>query len=359
LQFGKVRVLHSFAHVHPQIFPKRIPKMATPKKTATGRWHVQIEVASVRESGTFDTKREADAWAQRRATELREASRAAPGSTKTLRDALRDYAEKVSPTKRGELWELKRLAAFEGAEHAPLPVAKRLVDVSTADLVLWRDARLKVVQRGTVLREITLLGHVLEIARREWGWIAINPMKDVTRPASPDHREVVITGVQVRRMLRQLGWRGAGKPVRSMTEAVATCMLAALLTGMRAGELCALRWDDVYTDHVRLHTSKTGKGRDVPITNTASKLLASLRGFDPVQVFGLQSQTLDALFRRARDRAGLAGFTFHDTRHTAATRLAQRLHVLDLCRVFGWEKTTRALTYYQPKVGDLAKRMQG
>lgn len=296
--------------------------MATPKKTATGRWHVQIEIAGVRDGGTFDTKREADAWAQRRATDLREAKNSTPGSTKTLKDALRDYADKISPTKRGEAWELKRLTAFEGADHAPLPVSKRLAEVSTADLVLWRDARLKRVTRGTVLREITLLGHVFEIARREWGWIAANPMKDVTRPTSPDHREVVITGPQVRRMLRQLGWSGVAGPVRSVSEGVATCMLAALLTGMRAGELCALTWDDVHADHVRLRTSKTGKGR-------------------------------------ARDRAGLTGFTFHDTRHTAATRLAQRLHVLDLCRVFGWEKTTRALTYYQPKVADLAKRMQG
>jgi integrase len=333
--------------------------MATAKKTATGRWHIQIEVAGVRESGTFDTKREADAWKARRSTELRAAKAATPGSTKTLRDALRDYADKVSPTKRGEAWELKRLTAFEGPDHRPLPITKRLVEVSTADLVMWRDQRLKVVERGTVLREITLLGHVLEIARREWGWIPINPMKDVTRPAAPDHREVIITGPQIRKMLRQLGWRGAGKPVRSMTEAVAVCMLAALLTGMRAGELCALRWGDVNKDHVRLHTSKTGKGRDVPLTPAAARLLESLSGFDVERVFAVQSQTLDALFRRARDRAGLAGFTFHDTRHTAATRLAQRLHVLDLCRVFGWEKTTRALTYYQPKVGDLAKRMQG
>ncbi|WP_265306086.1 tyrosine-type recombinase/integrase [Verminephrobacter eiseniae] len=74
-----------------------------------------------------------------------------------------------------------------------------------------------------------------------------------------------------------------------------------------------------------------------------------MRGFDRSLIFGLHSQTLDALLRRARGRAGLSGFTFHDTRHTAATRLAQRLHVLDLCRVFGWENTSRALTYYQPK----------
>lgn len=139
-----------------------------------------------------------------------------------------------------------------------------MAEVSTADLVMWRDARLKRVERGTVLREITLLGHVFEIARREWGWISVNPMKDVGRPAAPDHREIVISGPQVRRMLRQFGWKGASNPVRSVTEAVAVCMLAALLTGMRAGELCALQWVDLNSDYVRLHTSKTGKGRDVP-----------------------------------------------------------------------------------------------
>lgn len=116
---------------------------------------------------------------------------------------------------------------------------------------------------------------------------------------------------------------------------------------------------DVFDDYVRLNTSKTGKGRDAPLPPTVRKLLQTMRGFNTDLVFGVKSQTLDALFRRARDRAGLAGFTFHDTRHTAVTRLAQRLHVLDLCWVFGWEKTTRALTYYQPKVSDLAKRMQG
>ncbi|MCW5287152.1 hypothetical protein D8B29_13460 [Verminephrobacter eiseniae] len=100
------------------------------------------------------------------------------------------------------------------------------------------------------------------------GGIPVNSMKDVTRPAAPDHREVLIAGPQVRRMLRQLGWRGAGQPVRSVSEAMAVCMSAALLTGMRAGELCALARRDLHEDHAVLHTSKTGKGRHVPLTAT-------------------------------------------------------------------------------------------
>lgn len=326
--------------------------MATAKKTPQGTWRIQIEIRGVRESGTFDTKREADAWAAKRATEIREQAKGNAGSVKTLRDALRRYAEEVSPTKRGEDKELIRLKAFE---RQALPLGKLIGQVTTADLATWRDSRLAVNARGSVLRDMTLLGSVLEVARREWQWIPANPMRDVKRPANPDHRERIITAPEIRRMLRSLGHR-QGK-ITSVSQAVAMCFLVALATGMRAGELCGLQWADVKADHVRLHTSKTGQGRDVPLSGHARRLIARMKGWDAASVFGLQSQTLDTLFRRARDRAGLSGFTFHDSRHTAATRMAQKLHVLDLCRVFGWKRTDQALAYYNTKASDIARRL--
>jgi integrase len=274
-----------------------------------------------------------------------------------LKQALREYADKVSPTKRGGDKEIIRLHAFEGAAHQPMPLRRVVTAITSDDLAAWRDARLKVTARGSVLRDMTLLSHVFEVMRRDWRWITTNPMRDVSRPAEPDHREVIIHGPQVRKMLRQLGWRGSRQPVRTVSQAVAVCFLVALQTGMRAGELCALQWDDIKEHHARLHISKSGKGRDVPLTATARRTIDLMRGFDDVLVFGLKAQTLDALFRRNRDRAGLAGFTFHDARHTAATSIANRIHVLDLCKVFGWKNTKRALTYYNPKMADLARRM--
>jgi len=323
-------------------------------KTSTGRWHVQIQIAGTRDSGTFATKREADSWAQERAVELRAAKSGKTGTIKTLRDALRQYAERVTPTKRGWVKELVRLKAFEGPTHAKLPASKRLSDITAGDIALWRDARLKVNARGSVLRDLTLLSAVLEIARREWGWVDVNVCRDVTRPANPDHREVLIHGPQIRRMLRQLGW--SRKPVRSVSQAVANCFLLALQTGARAGELCGLRWVDVRPDYMTVD-GKTGK-RDVPLTPASQRTIGLMRGFDDVLVFGLKSQSLDALFRKARTRAGLSGFTFHDSRHTAATRLAQRLHVLDLCTMFGWSNPKMAMVYYNPKASDITKRLR-
>lgn len=330
--------------------------MATPKKTATGRWQIQIEVAGVRESNTLDTKREVEAWAARRATELRMMKSGQAGSIKSLRDAFKKYAQEVSPTKRGERWELVRLEAFEKPEHAPMPLDKKIGEITAADIALWRDARLAKVSRSTVLRDMRLIGSVFESARREWGWCQVNVVRDVRKPGEPDHRERVITGQEVRRMLRQLGWPSKG--VRSVSEAVAVCFFVALQTGMRAGELCGLTWGDVTATSLMIRKGKTGK-REVPVTPAVRKALKRLKGWDSERVFGVKTNTLDALFRRARERAGLSGFTFHDARHTAATRLANRLHVLDLCKVFGWSNTKRALTYYNPSASDLAKRMAG
>ena len=334
--------------------------MATPKKTASGRWWVQIEVAGQRASGTFDTKSEATTWAARKSTELRVVRSGGAGKIKTLRDAIERYAQEVSSTKKSGDFELARFAAFEKPEHAALPLSKRMAEITTADLALWRDSRLAQVSKAAVLRDMTIISALFEHARREWQWIPANPMRDLRRPSQPKHRERVISWQEVRRMLRQLGWparRSDGsRRVRSVNQAVAVCFMVALRTGMRAGELCALGWDDIKADHAKIRDGKTGR-RDVPLTPQTLRAIEMAKGWDDELVFGLKTQSLDALFRKARGLAGLDGFTFHDSRHTAATRLAQRLHVLDLCKVFGWTQTSRALTYYNPTASELARRM--
>ena len=148
-----------------------------------------------------------------------------------------------------------------------------------------------------------------------------------------------------------------GFPVRSVSQAVAAAFLMALSTGMRAGELCGLRWVDVKGDFVHLPMTKNGASRDVPLSAVGQKLLEQMKGWDKDLVFGIKSQTLDALFRKARGKAKLDGFTFHDSRHTAATRLAQRLHVLDLCKVFGWKNPAMAAVYYNESASSIAKRL--
>lgn len=335
----------------------------TPHK---GGYRAQVYVKGERDSQTFRTKREADAWASARETELRTTAAKPAGQRYTLRETFAKYREEVSPSKRGKRWEEIRLQSLE--REALLPVGEPVGNLTPALLGVWRDARLRQVSAGTVLRELGLISAVLEEARREWHWIETNPAKDVRRPRAPDHREVVITRAQIRLMLGEMGY-SPSLPIRTVSQSAAVAFLVALRTGMRAGELCGLTWDRVLDGYCRT-PHKTGRSaislRDVPLTPKAQRMIERMRGFDRELVFGLKVSTLDALFRRYRERAGLSGFTFHDSRHTAATWIAARMKsngmpaqqaLLDLCKMFGWTKLDQALTYYNPKASDIAKRI--
>lgn len=336
--------------------------MAAPRKTAEGTWRVQMQVNGERVGGTFDTKREADDWIARTRIDMKSAVKGTTGAVKTTAQAMERYALEISPIKRGGLKEVIRIKAL--LKHDSFPAKVRLSELTPEHFSAWRDARLKTRARGSVLRDMNLLSAIMTAARREWRWIAANPMSDVRRPAEPDHREVVISRLQIVKMLRALNYGTA--PVRSVQQAVGMAFAIALLTGMRAGEICGLKWGDVREDHVVLHITKNGKRREVPLSTRARVIIDRMRGWDEEKVFGLTSQSLDAMFRKYRARAGLSGFTFHDSRHTAATMIAGRLRsgsipaqqaVMDLCKMFGWSRMDQALVYYNPKAGDIAARL--
>lgn len=339
--------------------------MASITKTANG-YRAQVYVKGQRDSVVKRTKREAEAWAAARETELRARAEMSPADRTTLRKLLERYRDEVTPSKRGRRWEEVRINAFLRSDDLPLdtPLSK----ITSTEIGQFRDARLRKITAGSVLREIGLLSAAFEEARREWKLIESNPVRDIRKPKAPDHREVVITRAQIKAMLREMGY-SPRLPIRGVSQAAAASFLAALRTGMRAGELCGLTWDRVFpgycsTPHKvgRLETSL----RDVPLTSKAERIIRKMQGFDSKLVFGIKTDSLSSMFRKYRDRAGLSGFTFHDSRHTAATWIAARMRsnglpaqqaLLDLCKIFGWTKLDQALTYYNPKASDIAKRI--
>lgn len=323
-------------------------------------YRAQVYVQGTRDSSVFRTKREAENWAAARETEIRAESKKTTGEKFTLWDALRKYGEEISPTHRGMRWEQIRLNSFKN----DLPVDKPIGHITTDLIGQWRDARLKLVSPGTVLREIGLLSAVFEAARRDWKWIDDNPIHDVRKPRAPDHRDVLITRKQIKTMLITIGYSPRGR-ITTVSQSVAVAFLLALRTGMRAGEICGLTWERVKSTHCILTVTKT-KPRNVPLTKKSTRLLDKMRGYDQTVVFALSPQTLDALFRKYRARANLSGFTFHDSRHTAATWIAARMNssgipaqqaVMDMCKIFGWSNVSQALTYYNPKIEDIARRI--
>lgn len=325
--------------------------MASIQKTAKG-YRAQIKLAGVRDSETFPTRREAVEWAARREGAIRDQATKPLGDLHTLRQALRKYSDEVSPHRKGERWEQVRLAAFESyLLPLDLPISK----VTAQHAAAFRDARSKKIGPSSVLRELSLLASVFEAARLEWEWVDVNPCRGIRKPSKGKHRDRVISMSEVRAMLREMGYSRRGR-VASTGQAVASCMLA-LRTGMRAGELCGLTWANVHDQHAHLPDTKSDRPRNVPLSTRALSILARMRGWDDELVLGLSSASLDALFRKYRKRAELDGFTFHDTRHTAATMISKKIDVLDLCKMFGWTDPKMAMVYYNPHASSIAARL--
>jgi len=319
-------------HYHSPKCAKSVLKMASIKKIGE-KYRVQIRrINAPYQSAYFNSKREAQQWA---ADHEFKASR---GLRRTLWQAFDRYLDTVTPQHRGKRWEALRIAAFK----RQLP--DRLLAVVSSDTIAqWRDARLEVVSTGTVRREMNLLGAIFSTAVREWGWIETNPFVRVKRPPDGAAKDRVITSDEVRMFVA-----ACTSPVQKR---VAAAFLFALETGMRAGEICGIKGEHISGSYVKLPKTKNGDERTVPLSKRARSLL-------PKEGLNITSAQLDVHFRKTRDKLNF-DFTFHATRHTAATRIGHSgiLSPFELCAMFGWRNPKMALRYVKSDIQSIADRL--
>lgn len=316
--------------------------MAAPIKDGK-KWRHRVMVDGVRSSGTFETKAAALAWE----AEKRTAQPGGVATTQTCKDAFEKYEREVSKKKKGHRWEALRLAAFGRSDLGEV----RVREVNASHIAAWRDARLKSVSGETVNREMNLLSNVFTIARKEWKWITESPTEDVKRPKGSKARFRRISDDEIEQVCIALGWRNVA-PITKQ-QRIACAFLFAIETAMRVGEICALRKEHVNGRVAHVADSKNGEDRDVPLSARAMELWSMVP-----EGFGITSASVDAMFRTARDeRTTIKDLHFHDTRHEATTRLARKLHVLDLARMTGHKDIRKLMIYYNESAEDIAAKL--
>lgn len=322
-------------------------------------YRVQIKVGKVRDSGTFRTLREAKTWAAAREAEIRSQKGREPAELHTVSDMLREYIKRVSTGKRGERTEALRLKAFE--RDFPELAALTLAEFKTPQLVQWRDARLKNVKPGSVVRDINLIRNVFYTARDEWHWLSHNPFTGFKVPQEGAPRERrVDPWKEVRPICRALGYV-TGRAPQTKSQEVALAFLVALRSAMRAGEVlqlgranCDLKKRVATVTHKMQHV--TGKPRAIPLTRHAVRLLEPVA--ERERFFTIDSASLDALFRKAKARLKIEGLHFHDSRAEALTRLARRVDVLTLSKISGHtDLRMLSAVYYRESAEDIAARI--
>ena len=206
--------------------------------------------------------------------------------------------------------------------------------------------------------------------------IDLDIFKRVTRPPEHEPRKRNVAKHEVEGF-----WSIAPKPLgKTAGSYVPAIFEFCCETAMRKGEALALKRCDIHEEDgyyvARLHTSKNGSGRDVPLSPRAVEIykmlpvktvrrkwsretdeeLAQRAQQEPL--FHISSGSLDTLFRKMAKQLGYKDLHFHDSRHQATLQLSKKLSVMQLAKVTGHKSTAILLNvYYQPSAVDLARAL--
>ncbi|HEU4458812.1 MAG TPA: site-specific integrase [Methylibium sp.] len=313
-------------------------------------------------------RRVAESWAADIESEMQRGafvSRAESEQT-TLYECLGRYLAEITPHKKGRVQETSRIRNLQ--KH---PLAKKfMAGIRGADLAVFRDDQLQRVGPASVQRDLAILSHVFNVARREWGMENLsNPLQVVRKPKLPNGRSRRVTEEEIDAIVEA-----------SESPHLAALVRLAVESAMRRGELISIRWENVNLDKqwLWLPDTKNDTGRHVPLSKKAVRLLRKVRdaaGTAPKGlVFPMQPDSVSRAFARAVSRARsqltgdllrspnghapLADLRFHDLRHEATSRLFDRgLHQLEAAAVTGHKDVRMLMRYTHAQAELLAKKL--
>jgi integrase len=275
----------------------------------------------------------------------RKALRASP----TLKVFLADYYEPwaLEHQKRGKETAQRLRAVFDEF------LAVKLSELTPWRFEKWRTARLKATRAkpATVNSHLTMLKAALAKAV-VWRLLPMHPLTDVkpvqadktgrVRYLIPDEeqrlRKVLTTRDRQRaaRRARANRWRrqrGYAEWPADAPDHLTTIVLLALNTGLRKGEVFGLRWTDVDLVAARVTVrgegAKSGQTRYVPLNVEAAQILRAWQASAedrtgyvfPGRAEGEPLDDVKKAWRPVVKAAKLQAFTFHDLRHTFASKL--------------------------------------
>lgn len=338
--------------------------MATIRNKGPFQWHAQIRRKGYPiQTRTFQYKAEAEKWAR---DVEREMDRGvyidrAPAEQTTFYEILTRYRDEVVPEHRGAESEKLRINALVKDREL---VSVKMAALTSRVLAEWRDRRLKTgVSGATVNRELNVMSAAINTARKDWGVHMANPIELVRRPQNGAARDRRLDDGEEQKLLAELDVpprQENGQFAGMQNIYIRPLVLLALETAMRRGELLTLLWENIDLKRrvAHLPITKNGDARTVPLSSAAVAVLKGLPRSIEGRVFPVTEDALKKAFTRACKRAEIEDLHFHDLRHEATSRLAERLpNVIELATVTGHKDLRMLKRYYHPRAEDLARKL--
>lgn len=325
-------------------------------------------------AGYYTKKMAEDALAEK-LTDARRGTLADSGirSGKTFADACAEWLRYVEHEKQRRPSTLRDYRnVVNGVLLPEFGATTPLEQITTERIDGWRERLLDEGHgsRRTIQKNLVLLYGILKRAKRR-KWIAANPAEDVERVSVKRSGDFnVLTPVEVAAVARA-----------ATSEQDAAIFTVAAFTGLRLGELRALRWRDV--DFVKRTVivrgsytggkegpPKSGKVRSVPLIDQAARVLDGLSRRElftapddlvfcsptgaPVHDDQLRDRfyiALEAAGLGDKRKAAEKPMVFHDLRHTFGTLAVEVWPLHDVQAYMGHAdiQTTMIYVHHQPK----------
>jgi integrase len=326
--------------------------MATFRKRGS-KWHVQVRRSEKpTQTRSFTHKSDAEAWARKTERQI-DNDVVLDDLSKlkglTVGDLLIRYRNTITPSKRSACVE----AYIIGGVLAHQIADCTLQELNSRAIANYRDYRLLKVKSGTVRRDLSILHHCFEIARKEWGIpLNVNPVGQITLPNMSKPRNRRTSPEELDRLM--LGCKRGRSPL------LAPIILFAIETGMRRGEIVAAKWVDIDFDQSTLliPITKNDHPRTIPLSPKAIAILRDLPQTD-VLVFPISGNAVRLAWERLKKRIGITDLRFHDLRHEAISRFFEMgLSVPEVALISGHRDPRMLFRYTHLRAEDVVKKLK-
>jgi integrase len=346
---------------------------------AIGEHEEELERELVEPEATFDDA--VERWLDY----LENEKRAKPATMHGYRTML---CRPMESKRRGKQRKARLMRTFGG---------RRLADIETEDISRFLyDLDREALSARSVNKHRQALHAIFEYAkRRDTFGLRENPVTETTRRPEGGAKPIDVLEpwevMRVAEVARAGLHRGKGgyrhskysaetwREWRRINEQDAAMFVVAAFTGMRMGEMRALRWKDIdfASDRITISrafswdtesSTKSRQMRTVPLARQAAEVLLGMRGrgrFTGREDFvfcrpdggSVDRTAARKRFIEAQKTAGLQVRRFHDLRHTFGSLVIRRFDLVTVQAMMGHSKitTTQRYLHSKPRADDVAK----
>ena len=244
--------------------------------------------------------------------------------TPTIAGLVEEYLDKWAKARK-KSWKEDQRILYK--DVVPVWRRKKARDVTRRDIVLLLD---RIMERGAPIQANRTLSAVRKMFNfaRSRGILDTSPCWAIAAPAKENRRDRVLSEEEIR-----IFWEGLNSA--RMERRTALVLMFQLISGQRKGEIATAEWKDLDLNQgwwtIPAEKSKNTYSHRIPLTRLALSVLSEIKTMAGESRWLFPSRrddrhitksSIDHAVRNNLDHFGIAPFTPHDLRRTAATHMA-------------------------------------